>query len=357
MSTPKNTTVTDWTESTKSVVDAWTQTNTQIWESWFKAIGDFTPKAPDTVSQGFRQDVEDINEVFAKNQQLLSRFFKISVDAWQELLPTFEAGGNWQDTVTRYNQQLQEQLAAFASSSQKISQNNLELWQLYVEEVKQFNQLGFAPLGVKMADFATGQSAPWLELNHRYWEMLYDKSFNGLILSSPMLGPNREFTGKLLRNFEAWTELYRANSDYQLVLGEVQVKAFENLMKTLAEKAEKGEVVKDWKEFQGLWSQVADDIFAAAFCEEQNIKIRGKFINALNHYRLQQQELMEVLLNSLNLPTRSEVDEVHKTIYDLRKQVKQLQKQVAELSTPAAAAPEASPEPKPNSSKTSTTKK
>ncbi|MGA1264751.1 MAG: class III poly(R)-hydroxyalkanoic acid synthase subunit PhaE [Prochlorothrix sp.] len=362
MATPTNPTVTNWAESTQSWVDAWTQTNTQIWGSWFKAIGDFTPQAPDTVGQGLSQsfngDFDQLNQIFARNQQLLSRFFKVSVDAWQELLPAFEAGGNWQDTINQYNQQLQDQLAAFANSSQKISQNNLELWQLYIDEVKQFNQLWFAPLGVKIPDFVAGQSAPWLELNNRYWEMLYDKSFSGMILSSPMLGPNREFTGKLLRNFEAWTDLYRASTDYQLILGEVQVKSFENLMQTLVEKAEKGEIVKDWKEFQGLWSQVADDIFAAAFCEEKNIKIRGKFINALNHYRLQQQELIEVLLSSMNLPTRSEVDEVHKTVYELRKQIKQLQKKVTALETAAPpAAPDAAADPKPGSAPKSSTPK
>jgi polyhydroxyalkanoate synthase subunit PhaE len=345
-------TATDWAESTKTFVDAWTKTNSQIWDSWFKTLGDFTPKSPESLTQDF----QDLSQIFTHNQEFLTRFLKVSVDAWQELIPTFEKGGNWQDMVQKYNQQMQDQLAAFVSSSQKISQNNLGLWQLYVDEVKQFNQLWFSPLGVKIADFTSGQSAPWLALNNRYWEMLYEKSFGGMILSSPMLGPSREFTGKLMRNFEAWTELYRASTDYQLVLGEVQMKSFENLMKILAEKAEKGEVVKDWKEFQGLMSQVADDVFAQTFCDENNLKVRGKFINALNCYRLQQQELLEVMLNSMNLPTRSEVDEVHKSVYELRKQVKQLQKQIATLEAATPPAPPA-PEPTPEAPKSPAPKK
>jgi class III poly(R)-hydroxyalkanoic acid synthase PhaE subunit len=99
-------------------------------------------------------------------------------------------------------------------------------------------------------------------------------------------------------------------------------------MKELVTKAEQGEKIDDWKQFQGLWSQVADDVFEKAFCEEHNLKVRGEFLNNLNKYRIQQQELMEVYLNLMNLPSRKEIDEVHRTIYELKKEVKSLKKQL-----------------------------
>jgi NADPH:quinone reductase-like Zn-dependent oxidoreductase len=77
-------------------------------------------------------------------------------------------------------------------------------------------------------------------------------------------------------------------------------------------------------------SVVADDIFEKAFCQPENLKVRGSFINSLNNYRIKQQDLMEVYLRSMNLPTRSEVDEIHKTIYELRKEVKSLKKALGE---------------------------
>jgi polyhydroxyalkanoate synthase subunit PhaE len=143
-------------------------------------------------------------------------------------------------------------------------------------------------------------------------------------MKSPILGPTREFTGKLLNGFDAWSQLYRASLDYQIVLGDIQVKSFEALMKALVNKAEKGETIEDWKQFQALWSQIADDVFAEAFCEEKNLKIRGKFLNALNLYRIEQHKLLEQSLQMMNLPTRSEIDELHKTVYELKKEIKTL---------------------------------
>jgi polyhydroxyalkanoate synthesis regulator phasin len=47
-------------------------------------------------------------------------------------------------------------------------------------------------------------------------------------------------------------------------------------------------------------------------------------------YRLYQQQLMEVFLKMYDLPIRSEVDEIHHSIYELRKDVKSLKKALAE---------------------------
>ena len=47
-------------------------------------------------------------------------------------------------------------------------------------------------------------------------------------------------------------------------------------------------------------------------------------------FRLYQQQLMEVFLKMYGLPTRTEVDEIHHSIYELRKEVKNLKKVLAE---------------------------
>jgi polyhydroxyalkanoate synthesis regulator phasin len=42
---------------------------------------------------------------------------------------------------------------------------------------------------------------------------------------------------------------------------------------------------------------------------------------------------MELYLEMMNIPSRSEVDEIHKTIYELKKQVKSLKKKLAEYES------------------------
>jgi class III poly(R)-hydroxyalkanoic acid synthase PhaE subunit len=318
----------DWSDTATEFVNTWTETGVKMWQSWFDMMGSIP--TPNPVNNGM-PEFKDVAQRFFDNRDLLVRFLGISVNAWKDILPKIESGENWQEVLVKYTQQMQEQLTSFSTSYLKTSTSTAELWQLYAQEMQQFSKLWLDPLGLSMNTMGkavTGNSSALIELNNFYWNLLYEESF-GSLMQTPLLGPTRQFNSKLLNGFEAWKDLYKSSIDYQLVLADVQVKSFEALMKELVIRAEKGQQIKDWKEFQTLWSQIADDVFEAAFCNEDNLKIRGKFLNSLNVYRIKQQEIMELSLNLMNLPTRKEVDEIHKTIYELRKEVKQLKKQLA----------------------------
>ena len=173
-----------------------------------------------------------------------------------------------------------------------------------------------------------GYASAVSEATNLYWD-IYEKTF-GSVLQSPSLGYTREFNNKLFKSFDAWINFSKASVDYQLVLVEVWLKAFEELTRELASSQEKDETIQNWQQFLQVWSSVFDRVFAQTFRSEDALEIQGKFLNSAMTYRLHQQQLMEVFLKMNDLPTRSEVDEVYQSIYELRKEVKSLKKALAE---------------------------
>lgn len=168
---------------------------------------------------------------------------------------------------------------------------------------------------------------PWADSSSIYWHSVYEQALDRLT-QFPLLGLNRGFMLKFMQAFEAWAKLYPTSLAYQKLLTEIQIQAIEELILTLlATKAQKP--INDWAQLCQLWSSTADRVFEAAFLAEDNLRTKGSFLNALNQYRLCQQELVEVWLNLMNLPTRSEVDEIHKNIYELRKEVRRLKQVLA----------------------------
>ena len=314
-----------WSKMANNMVNTWTETSTQMWKNWFELIGALPTRA---LGEDAKPELKYVVQRFVDNQELLVRSLEISFKAWKEIFPKVEAGEDWQQVLSKYSERMRQQIEDFSVGTLKASQDVAQLWQLYIKEMQKFNQLWAASLGASFEPISktvTGTPKPWVELNNLYWNLLYEETF-GSLMRSPILGPTREFNGKLLRTFDTWNNLYQASINYQVVLADVQLRSFEQLMWELVSLAEKGEKVEDWRQFQQLWSRVADQVFEEEFCSEDNLKIRGKFLNALNTYKLQQQELMELWLKTMNLPVRSEVDEVHKNIYELRKQVKTLKK-------------------------------
>jgi class III poly(R)-hydroxyalkanoic acid synthase PhaE subunit len=144
------------------------------------------------------------------------------------------------------------------------------------------------------------------------------------------LGYTREFNNKLFKSFDAWINFYKANFEYQVVLVDVWLKAYEELTRELASFTEKGETLQNWQQFLQVWSSVFDRVFAQTFRSVDALEVQGKFLNSALTYKLHQQQLMEVFLKMYDLPTRSEVDEIHRSIYEMRKEIKSLKKALAE---------------------------
>jgi len=169
------------------------------------------------------------------------------------------------------------------------------------------------------------------ELTNLYWD-IYEKTF-GSVLQSPSLGYTREFNNKLLKSFETGINFSKASFDYQIVLLDVCLKALEELTRELASSEAKGKTVQNWQQFLQVWSSIFDRVFAQTFRSQDALEVQGNFLNSAMTYRLYQQQLMEVFLKMYDLPTRSEVDEIHHGIYELRKEVKSLKKALAESQT------------------------
>ncbi len=206
-------------------------------------------------------------------------------------------------------------------------QNQVELCQIYVKGLQKLGQLWAEPLWQSLeiaSRSALGDHSALMELTHLYQD-IYEKTLGSFLLS-PSLGYTREFNNKWLLGFDTWINFYQASFDYQLVLLDVWARAFDELMRELASSEEKGKTVQNWRQFLQVWSSLFDRVFAQTFRSQDTLQIRGKFLNAAMTYRLHQQQLIEVFLKMNDLPTRSEVDEIHRNIYELRKEIKSLNK-------------------------------
>jgi class III poly(R)-hydroxyalkanoic acid synthase PhaE subunit len=213
----------------------------------------------------------------------------------------------------------------------KVTQNQAELWQIYVKGLQKLTQLWAESLQQSLESGTGslgGYAGALIELSNLYWNM-YEKTF-GSVLQSPNLGYAREFNNKLLKSFDAGINFYKANLDYQIVLLDVWLKASEELMRELVSSEEKGETIQDWQQLLQVWSSVFDGVFLQRFRAEDALEVRGNLLNSATINRLYQQQLMEVFLKMYDLPSRREVDEVHHNIYELRKEVKSLKKVLAE---------------------------
>lgn len=304
-----------WTQQTEAMMNAWQQMVRQSFAGW-------------TGDEGIARQIAG---QFVTGQAAMARFVELVQNAWANLLPQIESGEDWQGALQDYVTQMRDQ---FLASQTAITGDMGDLWALYIEEMGRLGAPWMTPFKQWMPGqlFTPGRGSDLIELTNLYWDA-FERTF-GSLLESPQMGYARELNEKIAKGFDSWLEFRRASVDYQATLADAWAKAFEQLIHEMADRAEQGEPIDSLRDLLLLWGQVADRVFVDTFRTDEYIRIQGQLLNAAMTYRLQQRSITEVYLKVYDLPTRCEVDEAHRNIYELRKEVKSLKKALAELQKP-----------------------
>jgi hypothetical protein len=158
----------------------------------------------------------------------------------------------------------------------------------------------------------------------------------GKVFSTPAVGKDREKMELLSKCAKAMSNFATNNIKYQQMMQATGQEAMQAVIKTLAEKVEAGEKFEKFDEFFSLWIDINEKTFnklfqSKAFSQKRNAMTEAGFI-ARKLYN----EIVENQLADLPIARRSEMDEVYKLVYDLRKQVKSMESQIQELKNPVS---------------------
>ncbi len=350
----------DWSEQAESMMKSWTEAQKALWESWANMVWG-SPAAmpsPGDLVEGWQMAAErsletwkDITdpiarstaEQFLASQGVVLRFMEFAAHAWQNAMPRIESGEDWSSALSESMDRLRESWLQLPANLAAISQDVNELWKLYMAQWGSFGtpwEMVFSSAPGYLGKAATGDRQAFFELSDMYRDA-YQGTF-GRIASSPNLGMTRELNRKLAEGFDAFVAWNLANLEYQTAVGEIWDQAFKGFSQDIATLAEKGEIIESLRDLILLWTRGAERIFTEAFRTERYTLAQGKLLNASMNYRIHQRTILEEFLKLYDLPTRTELDEAHRRIYELRKEVKALKKALAGPSAdkPARARPQ-----------------
>lgn len=116
------------------------------------------------------------------------------------------------------------------------------------------------------------------------------------------------------------------NSELQFMIYTQGTKVMDAVAENIAAKIQKGEEVNNMMAVYQEWLNISDKTFVALFDSEEYTKLMSE-VNAMQlTLRKDVEGQMEKFMVGIPVATRSEMDELYKTIYDLKKQVRQMEK-------------------------------
>ncbi len=163
------------------------------------------------------------------------------------------------------------------------------------------------------------------------WLRTYNATM-GRIVEMPAMGPTREKSEKMMKGFSTFVKLYTAGMDSSSNFQSVFMEA----MRRVHEKTEsdmEGEISpEEYKDFYNIWIETYSETFKEFLKSGHFASDMGKLNSHLMEFQKYNREMLEEnYLKPMNIPTKTEIDEINKELYSLRKTVKELTSQIKEL--------------------------
>lgn len=340
-----------WTNQAESMMKIWTEAQRTMWQNWYNAVqATSTPMmfSPNMIQEWQRlatQGTEmwtgnssafgNVSQQLVASQAAMLKLLQMTTEAWQSMAPRLDAGQDWNEVLKSYVEQMRLQLVPDAKAISESLKDTSQLWQLYTTRLQALTQ-PWSNLAMQMPSLMMGavgenRERSLLELTRLSWDA-YGQTFGNLV-QSPGFGLTRELEEKVAKAFEAWIKVQQTSNDYQLLLAEAWAGVFGEVLEEIKKRSEKDKPVESLRDLTRLWLTAADSSFGKLFLTENYGEVQGAFVTALMEYRVKERVVVEELMKTGYVPTRTEVDEAHRSVYELRRQVRALQKEVKQLRT------------------------
>lgn len=164
------------------------------------------------------------------------------------------------------------------------------------------------------------------------WMNNYQSTF-GKLTQVPAFGPIREKQEKIMKGFPVYVNLYNtwveSNINFQTVFTGAMKKTYEKMITET-----KGEITTTkYKDFYKIWLETYSETLKEFMKSGHFTTDMGKLMaNFIDYQKYNKDMIEENILKPCNLPTKTEIDEINKDLYTLRKALKDLDKKTNEIS-------------------------
>lgn len=126
--------------------------------------------------------------------------------------------------------------------------------------------------------------------------------------------------------FAAWTALRRGNLEHNTIMLEAWTRATGAFARAVNARAEAGQPLESARALMTLWIETANDVLVETQRSDAFLRSQRETLKAATDLRLAQQAVAEVFAEMYGAPSRSEIDDVHRSLTDLRREVRALKR-------------------------------
>ncbi len=151
----------------------------------------------------------------------------------------------------------------------------------------------------------------------------------------PRLADLWDIERRYVKLFQAWATLRRSGLEHQAVVLQGWMDAAQRFTQRVQGLGAEAPLAP--RAALDLWVETANKALLETQRSERYLESQARLLKASTEFRLQQQELAEYFGAMFGLPTRTELDDVHRSLTEMRRELRAMEKRLAEATRPAPA--------------------
>ena len=293
---------------------------------WYEMLSNATSAAQRTMQSGTLQDayrnMMNTTDGYARFAQLWSPMWK-SIQDKTFNTNTFRQMMN----PAQYKEMLDQYFGFMPEQMRTYIQQGSGLMQDAVKQMMEQGQNGMGQMKQMMSGMMPNTGDMFGSMLNNY-NSFYGAMQNAMAPMARMSTPN-QYT----KSLNEWSDIANRMVQYSLKNAELQymvyeqgAKVMEDLAQNLQTKLQNGEEVASMMDLYKEWMNLSDKTFVTLFESEEYSQLMAEVSGMQMRLKKDTELQMEKALVNIPVATRSELDDLYKTIYDLKKQVRQMEK-------------------------------
>lgn len=313
----------------KKTTENWTSVFNQYYNMLNNGFSDLQKNMQNGTAQDAYRNMVNVTEGF-------TRFAEMWMPFWKSIQEkTFNSDLYKQYMNPAVYKELMDKFFGFMpESSRQYMQNMTDMMQKGMGQMNQAGMNNYQQMRGMMNGMMPSSADMFGGMMNNYTTW-YNTVQNAVAPITKMMTPNQH-TKTMLE----WNDISNRLMVYNIKNAEMQymiynqgVKVMDSLAENIAAKIQKGEEVNNMMAMYQEWLNISDKVFVSLFESEEYSKIMAEVSSMQMKLKKDVEAQMEKFLVGVPVATRSEMDEMYKTIYDLKKQVRQLEKMLEIDST------------------------
>ncbi|MBQ9059472.1 MAG: hypothetical protein IJ125_09835 [Atopobiaceae bacterium] len=161
------------------------------------------------------------------------------------------------------------------------------------------------------------------EFNAKYEETI------GKYYNMMGLGLNRESNEDVMKAMSAYNKAMFATGELMSMVMSVSGDSATKLTTAYQNAITEGKVPTTFREFYDLWSSTTEEELVKLLNTDEFSKTFDNFADMYSQYMSANNKVIERMLSGLPIPTNTDMKSLYKTVYDLRKEVRDLKRAIA----------------------------